>query len=252
MTVWVLTAGLQNLRSQVNAAFPNRDKASDGSIGDAAHMTRPSGHNPDGTPDSKPAWDDGDATAEVRAWDMDADLGDPDVTTQNLVNHLRRLAGVNSVLRYIIFDRTLYHVRNGFAPEPYTGSSPHIEHVHFEGAWTQAADSNTTFDFRLGDLIVPTADEIATAVVKKIRATFPVISDSDRNALAGAVDAKLAPRFAALAAKDVVDEQALGAALAEAVVAAVGGLSTAAEKARLLAPLLGDDATEVGRILAAS
>jgi hypothetical protein len=41
------------------------------------------------------------------------------------------------------------------------------------------------------------------------------------NLITSGVDAKLAPRFAALAAKDVVDEQALAAALAPAIAAAL-------------------------------
>lgn len=41
-----LANSLTRLRDQVNAAFPNRNKASDGWIGDASHAASASDHNP--------------------------------------------------------------------------------------------------------------------------------------------------------------------------------------------------------------
>src|SRR5919202_6536127 len=105
----VLTLGLQSLRRQVDEAFPGRDRTSDGWIGDAAHQDSTSGHNPDDTAGSRPSWDgDPDRRPEVRAWDMDADLG-PGVNTQAVVDHIRRLPGLGTVLRYIIYNRRIYH-----------------------------------------------------------------------------------------------------------------------------------------------
>lgn len=163
MSGWELTAGLQNLRNQVNAAFPDRDKTSDGTISDAAHRAESrTGHSPDDTRGSNPEWDgDPDSTPEVRAWDMDSDLRSPGVTAQQLVDHIRSLPGVSAVLRYIIFDRKIYRASNGWKPDPYFGASAHTEHVHFSGAWSQAADNNTTFDYRLEDLVALTAAELA-------------------------------------------------------------------------------------------
>lgn len=144
-----LTLGLQNLRRQVDVMFPGRDKQSDGTIGDAAHRATTSGHNPDDSAGSRPAWNgDPDSRPEIRAWDMDSDLGGG-VKTQVVVDHVRKLAGLSSVLRYLIYNRKIYHSDVGFAPAPYTGESAHTEHVHFEGAWTQTADDNQSFNFRL-------------------------------------------------------------------------------------------------------
>jgi hypothetical protein len=155
MTAWILTKGLQNLRDQVNEAFPDRDHASDGTIGDTAHQAETSGHNRDDTPGSRPEWDgDPDSTPEVRAWDMDTDLRAAPATAQQVVDHIRKLPGVSSVLRYMIYNRKIYRALNGWAPEAYEGPSAHTEHIHFSGAYSQAADNNTTFDYRLEEIPV--------------------------------------------------------------------------------------------------
>lgn len=43
---WRLARGLEHLRAQVNTKWSNRSKDSDGSIGDEAHASRSSDHNP--------------------------------------------------------------------------------------------------------------------------------------------------------------------------------------------------------------
>lgn len=59
---WKLVAGGVTLRNQLNARFPNRDKASDGALGDSKHKARVSDHNPD-----KNGW--------VHALDIDENFG---------------------------------------------------------------------------------------------------------------------------------------------------------------------------------
>lgn len=44
---WTLAPALKTLFAEVNAAWPNRDRSSDGTIGDAAHQRGVSEHNPD-------------------------------------------------------------------------------------------------------------------------------------------------------------------------------------------------------------
>lgn len=44
---WRLANSLKTLLGQVNATWPSRSKGSDGTIGDAAHSSRTSDHNPD-------------------------------------------------------------------------------------------------------------------------------------------------------------------------------------------------------------
>jgi len=162
MVDWVLTPGMKNLRNQINEAFPDRDKTSDGTIGDAAHASGISGHNPDDSPYDNAEWDgDPDSIPEVRAIDTDVNLNAPPATAQQIVDHIRKLPGVSSVLRYIIYNRKIYRATNGWAPVAYDGPSPHTEHIHFSGAYSQASDNNTTFDYRLEEIPVAltTADK---------------------------------------------------------------------------------------------
>lgn len=191
MSNWDLTEGLKNLRAQVNARFPNRDKKSDGTIGDAAHQAETSGHNPDDTSGSRPEWDgDADANAEVRAWDMDSDLGEPGASAQDVVDHLRGLAGLSSVIRYMIYRRKIYRASNDWAAETYSGASAHTEHIHFTGAYSQAADGNKGFNYRLSQINAPQQEEdimsasdakqgIADAFAAAATATNATATDDD-------------------------------------------------------------------------
>jgi hypothetical protein len=272
VAAWKLTDGLQNLRRQVDTVFPDRDRATDGTLGDTAHQARTSGHNRDDTPGSRPAWDgDADATPEVRAWDMDADLRGG-VTGQQLVDHIRDLPGLSSVLRYIIFNRKIYHSRDGFAPAAYTGSNAHTAHVHFEGAWTQVADNNTTFDYHLEDLVALTdADKDwfralfeRTAQPDNGGVTSKIGRDALDQGIPNGVTGVKAPAWAVLRDLGVavlavgervgVSYENLAAAIAhvdEEVLAALPGRS-AAEQAAAIEALLGpEQAAAVGRILAA-
>lgn len=184
MTNWILTLGLQNLRAQINAWAPDRDHTSDGSIGDAAHQAETSGHNPDDTPGSRAEWNgDPDSTPEVRAFDCDTDFRNG-ATAQQLVDHIVGLKP-SSVLRYVIYNRRIYEAGNGWASRAYTGASPHTEHIHFSGAYSQASDNNTTYDYRLEEIpvaltpadkawIAATVTAAAEAAVQKIVKKTPL------------------------------------------------------------------------------
>jgi len=168
-----LTYGLQNLRRQLDETFPDRGRP-DGTIGDPDHQERESGHNLDDTPGSKPTWDgDPDKLAEIRGLDVKVQ----GLPARALVRHIAKLPGLSTVLRFIIFDHEIYHVRNAFIPVPYSGANPHTEHVHFEGAYTQAADNNTSFDYRLEAIpvaLTPADKEWISAEIRKI-----VTADAD-------------------------------------------------------------------------
>jgi|HigsolmetaAR201D_1030396.scaffolds.fasta_scaffold15936_2 hypothetical protein len=53
---WRLARSLEQLRRQIDAAYPGRSKASDGTIGDVAHSQRNSDHNPDAYGSRRPRY----------------------------------------------------------------------------------------------------------------------------------------------------------------------------------------------------
>lgn len=121
---WTLAPSLQQLRSELNARYPNRDKSSDGAIGDAAHAATWSDHNP--TKD----------TEVVCAYDVDTDLdgtndsNDPEMDA--LIEWIR--THPHPTLKYVIYKRRMFsrYPVTGYAPftwRPYT-KDPHISHPH--------------------------------------------------------------------------------------------------------------------------
>lgn len=150
-----LTKNLVALRDQFNEYFPTRSKESDGWIGDTAHQSGKSGHNPDLTGNAE--YKDGDSLDEVRAIDVTTNLNcsDPKVTMETVVQHLVKYGqnGGYLPLRYIIFNKRIWQ-KNSEPPwkqQAYTQSDPHTGHAHFSGDYSQSADSNV-FNYRFGDI----------------------------------------------------------------------------------------------------
>jgi hypothetical protein len=112
---WRLAESLKQLRKQVNTAYPARDTSSDGSIGDQAHSSRASDHNP--------------SNGVVNAVDIDRDLNTPGVTMQQVVNAI--CESRDPRVKYIIFNKKIT-VQNSDLQKwkKYTGSNPHDKHAH--------------------------------------------------------------------------------------------------------------------------
>ena len=122
-----LAPSLVQLRSETNARWPNRDKRSDGWIGDARHQARKSDHNPD-------------ASGCVRAIDVDRDGIDPRTLITAVIADPRT--------KYVIFDRKIYSRRRGFRARAYTGQNPHTHHIHISILPTDGAETSVTAWFR--------------------------------------------------------------------------------------------------------
>jgi hypothetical protein len=143
MAGWIVSPSLLALRGSFDARFPNRDRASDGTIGDAAHREGVSGHNPDDTPGSRSEYVDADGVAEVRALDVDADLRDSrGATMWDVVDAIRRDTVARRRLRYIIFARQICSRNNGWVWAPYSGDNDHTKHAHFSGDPDTEADGS--------------------------------------------------------------------------------------------------------------
>ena len=109
-------AGIQ-LREQIDDAFPDRDRTSDGWIGDSKHAARKSDHNPT-------------ADGIVRALDIDADLRSHKSEAFDLADQLRLLARSDKRIGYIIFSGKIASWRRNYKWRKYTGINPHKTHIH--------------------------------------------------------------------------------------------------------------------------
>ena len=118
---WRTAHAIDTLRAEVNQRWPNRSKVSDGTIGDAAHASRSSDHNP---------WVKVNGVGVVRAIDITANGIDPDAYAE----HLRALgrAGDPRLTNggYVIWNKRIASERQGWAWRRYTGTNGHTHHIH--------------------------------------------------------------------------------------------------------------------------
>lgn len=111
---WRVAKPLIVLRDQLNALYPNRNKASDGTIGDAAHQATPSDHNPD-------------ANGVVKALDITHDPKNG-LDIGQLFEQLR--SSRDGRISYIIANKKIMVAPYWESPYPYAGSDPHTNHIH--------------------------------------------------------------------------------------------------------------------------
>ena len=153
---WVNTKLIINFRSQLNEVLPNRKGKNNSGIGDYLHSLRKSGHNPDDTDRHNAEWDgDADSKQEVRALDVDDDLGDPDITLEDVVQHLLKLArgGGWFPFRYIIYNGRTWSKGDGWVERNLSASADqHTGHAHVSGDYSDRADEDDAYDFRFHEL----------------------------------------------------------------------------------------------------
>jgi hypothetical protein len=116
MKYW-LSKSAETLRKQINASFPDRDKRSDGWIGDSRHSATKSDHNP-----SAPS-------GVVRAIDVDSDLGGAANNAHYLANQLRLLGKTDKRMSYVIYNGKIASRIMFWKWRKYSGY-PHSSHIH--------------------------------------------------------------------------------------------------------------------------
>jgi len=129
----ILCKAGQQLRLQVDDTYSDRDRTSDGWIGDTRHQAGVSDHNPD-------------AMGIVRAIDIDRDLSGkakPDLMP-NLADQIRLCARAGDKrISYVIFDGKIASSKKAWAWRPYDGINKHNHHCHI--SFTQAGDNDSSF-----------------------------------------------------------------------------------------------------------
>lgn len=116
---WRTAFSLKKLRQQIDLLAPNRSRASDGTIGDAAHQATKSDHNP---------WVKQGKLGIVTALDITHDPQD-NCDCDAIVNKL--VESKDPRIKYIIWRRRI--ISSEKAPwvwRDYSGKNPHERHFH--------------------------------------------------------------------------------------------------------------------------
>src|SRR5689334_2146130 len=124
---WRVAVSLLTLRDQVNAAYPNRSKTDDGTIGDEAHSARTSDHNPD-------------VHGVVRAMDLTHDPRHG-FDSYKFADMLK--ANADPRIKYIISNRRIWSPSIARGWRQYAGTNPHDRHVHISVVADARADNNS-------------------------------------------------------------------------------------------------------------
>jgi hypothetical protein len=122
---WRAARSLLVIRDQVNAAAPGRDTSADGIIGDAAHSSRDSDHNPD-------------QYGIVRAIDMTQDPAHG--ADMGVVAEALRCSR-DSRIKYVIWNRRIFSATiSPWTWRSYSGTDPHTGHLHLSVVSDARAD----------------------------------------------------------------------------------------------------------------
>ena len=122
----------QQLREQIDDSFPDRDRKSDGWIGDARHQRA-------GTSDHLPDKING----YVRAIDVDKDLDSRASTGAYLADQIRICAKKDKRIAYVIYSGRIASLKSLWRWRTYNGVNRHDHHIHI--SFTKKGDSDSAF-----------------------------------------------------------------------------------------------------------
>jgi len=177
---WRMAYSLEVLLAEINKAAPNRSKISDGGIGDAAHATRDSDHNPW----VKDAYDVG----VVRARDFTHDpVNGMDCSV--LAKFLASKLGVHPALgsgAYIIWNNRIISTdRKSEGWRPYSGSNPHTKHLHLSVETSRGYDSREPFGWGGASGPVSNIEEDEVSFNDQFPVWMPGMTEAEKKAWAG-------------------------------------------------------------------
>jgi hypothetical protein len=189
-----LVACLVQLRAEFNEISPSRDKGADGWIGDAAHQSSTSDHNPD-------------SQGRVLALDIDSSGPWTDASFDDFVQWVvrRQDSGADSRLEYVIWNRRIASRSSGWSWQTYTGTAdPHTNHAHFSARhdhtgntssapWylEEAMLTDATIDRIADATAVASRDKILTA---NLGASGPTVGQALQNGISDSTVTKLLGR----------------------------------------------------------
>lgn len=153
MADWYLNRALTNWRNAVNAAYPNRDETSDGTIGNVAHQASTSDHNPD-------------SDGSVDAWDMDVDLRVANTSAE--LEKLKQVFQKHPAARYWIHNRQIASRSNGWRREYYSGANAHDHHIHWN---SEPAYENSNLPW-----IIPSEEDLNEAQATQLAKIYETVS----------------------------------------------------------------------------
>lgn len=125
----ILCKAGQQLREQIDDAFPDRDRKSDGWIGDARHAKA-------GTSDHLPDPID----SQVRAIDVDANLDSRANTSAYLADQIRLCAKQDKRIKYVIHLGKIASAKSLWRWRTYNGVNKHDHHIHI--SFSKKGDQN--------------------------------------------------------------------------------------------------------------
>ncbi len=118
----------QQLREQIDDAFLDRERKSDGWIGDRSHSNRKSDHNPD------------PSNGIVRAIDVDKDLDSRPSTGAYLADQIRQCAKKDKRISYVIYAGKISSAKSLWRWRTYSGVNSHHAHIHI--SFSKKGDQN--------------------------------------------------------------------------------------------------------------
>lgn len=173
VATWHLAPSLVQLQKDLDAEF-GADRPNDGTIGDAAHASRSSEHNPDNDSDTMPH-------GAVSAIDIYTDANGKTWISDAEFDKLLAVLKKDPRVWYVIHKGHIWSRTHGFEKRAYDGSNPHTTHIHLSLVQTKAAHDSTASwkikGIKGGGTTSPPNDTPAPALKK-----LPTLKRGDKHA----------------------------------------------------------------------